>query len=133
MSKTSHKRINCKCGSTFTITIWDSINININPELKDKFLKDEINIGVCNECGEVYKVIAPILYSDVDLRLMVWVLPKQWEKMEGVEELKNRYLKSLKEDNTPLSKELKVGYVFAVVFGVRELQVKLDKFKYQQT
>lgn len=124
MSRADIKTIKCKkCGSEFRTWLWDSINVTVDPEFKEKILKEEINFGFCPKCRAPYKIIAPFLYHDMDRKLMVWV------RLEEERPQKEEFLKQLKK---MMEEEFKIGgnfaekgYIYGVAFGINELKEKL--------
>lgn len=64
-----------KCGNNQDIPIWESINVKLNPELRDKLFKGEINIFACSKCSESTILNIPLLYHDMDNHFCVQYYP----------------------------------------------------------
>ena len=76
MSKTILQTIQCtQCGYNQETTIWESINVTVDPQLKEKFFAGEINIFECENCGEHVFINAPLLYHDMTGEFCVQYYP----------------------------------------------------------
>ena len=64
-----------KCGQQHKITVYRSININENPELKDKVKDGSLFLWECPHCGQVNLARYETLYHDPAAKLMVWLIP----------------------------------------------------------
>ena len=72
MSKKRSIKINCqKCNKEFEITIYDSINVDIDPDLREEFLSNRIYFHKCPHCGEIHFLPMPVLYHDMTHKFMV--------------------------------------------------------------
>jgi len=72
MSKKRSIKINCqKCNKEFEITIYDSINVDIDPDLREEFLSNRIYFHKCPHCGEIHFFPMPVLYHDMTHKFMV--------------------------------------------------------------
>ena len=82
MSMHSVEKITCVCGRESTFKYYASVNVNVDPNLKRKVLKREINNFRCRQCGYEQELAGRFLYHDMKKRLLVWVLPKSEEPNE---------------------------------------------------
>ena len=64
-----------KCGQQHKVTVYRSINISDNPELKDKVRDGSLFLGECPHCGQVNLAKYETLYHDPAAKLMVWLIP----------------------------------------------------------
>ena len=64
-----------KCGQQQKVTIYKSINISDNPELKAKVCDGSLFLWECPHCGQVNLAKYETLYHDPSARLMVWLIP----------------------------------------------------------
>ena len=64
-----------KCGQQQTVTVYKSINISENPELKDKVRDGSLFLWECPHCGQVNLARYETLYHDPAAKLMVWLIP----------------------------------------------------------
>ncbi len=64
-----------RCGQQHQITVYRSINISENPELKDKVRDGSLFLWECPHCGQVNLAKYETLYHDPAAKLMVWLIP----------------------------------------------------------
>ncbi len=70
------EEIDCpKCGKKQTETIRDTINVTLNPELKEKLFQGEINKFRCKVCGNEAFISLPLFYHDMDKKYCVQYYP----------------------------------------------------------
>ncbi|MCL2177296.1 MAG: CpXC domain-containing protein [Firmicutes bacterium] len=75
MSKTSKQNIDCpKCKTPNDFTLYNSANVTNDPELKTKILNRDLFLFTCKECAFKTMIEYPIMYHDMDNRLIVWLL-----------------------------------------------------------
>jgi transcription elongation factor Elf1 len=76
MTKVSTTEFVCpECGLEQLFTVYDSVNISLNPDYKEKLINGELTIFTCDACGYQVEVVYPILYHDMDNKLMIWMDP----------------------------------------------------------
>ena len=76
MSITNEALAPCsKCGQQTKVTVYRSINISENPELKDKVKDGSLFLWECPHCGQVNLAKYETLYHDPVAKLMVWLIP----------------------------------------------------------
>jgi len=76
MSITNEAIASCsKCGQQHKVTVYRSINISENPELKEKVKDGSLFLWECPHCGQVNLAKYETLYHDPAARLMVWLIP----------------------------------------------------------
>lgn len=66
----------CKCGNEDEITVFRSINVSENPELKEKVKDGSLFVWQCPDCGTVNLARYETLYHDPAERLMIWLKPE---------------------------------------------------------
>lgn len=64
-----------RCGQQHKITVYRSINISDNPELKDKVCDGSLFLWECPHCGQVNLAKYETLYHDPEARIMIWLIP----------------------------------------------------------
>lgn len=73
MSQESKEILRCpRCGAEGEMTFWDSVNVKLNPELKDKIINEELFFWTCPKCGEKIFVPYGTLYNDMENRCMLF-------------------------------------------------------------
>jgi len=76
MSKNTTTPHQCpRCGKTSEITIWQSINVDLDPDLKDKVLDESLFSFRCNSCSFHQGVAYASLYNDMTKQFMVYWIP----------------------------------------------------------
>lgn len=59
------------CGKETKALVWESLNIEFNPELKEKLLDGSLFQVKCNHCGRFVYVEYPLLYHDMEKKIMI--------------------------------------------------------------
>lgn len=62
-----------RCGRQGSISVFRSINVSEDPQLKDKVKDGSLFIWECQACGMRNLTNAPLLYHDPSERLMIWL------------------------------------------------------------
>ena len=111
------------CGQEEEFDYYESVNVNVNPELKQKVLSRRINFFKCSKCGYEQELIDSFLYHDMRNRVMVWVLP---ERMRAI-----RIPDSSPKAIHGMIKNMikKLGEKEFTVFGFDELFKLLDNYE----
>lgn len=74
MAKTFEATLTCnKCGEEFPITVYESINVTMEKDLKEKVINKSIFEFTCPKCGEFHRIIYPFLYVDMEKMYMVYL------------------------------------------------------------
>ena len=85
MSKNSTHQIPCpSCGHTGEFTRWDSINVDLDPDMREKAKCGAIFTWTCPHCGETFTVPYATLYHDMKRNLMIYYLPTRPEDGKGL-------------------------------------------------
>jgi len=89
MSKSSDISYTCpRCQKQSRFTVWQSINVDLDPSLKQKVMDGSLFVFHCLYCGFSQEVGYSVLYHDQRNRYMVWWIPEgengyqQYNKME---------------------------------------------------
>jgi len=81
MSSSIEQAIACpKCGLKQTSTVWESVNVTLNPELKQRVLQRDLNQFNCTGCGHRATIASNLLYHDMERKLMLWLVPVEGGK-----------------------------------------------------
>jgi hypothetical protein len=54
--------------------IWPTLNVSLDPEMKDRLLDQSIFRHACERCQHVAHVFFRMLYHDMDTHTMVWLV-----------------------------------------------------------
>ena len=75
VSSVTRHNIECpECGKLQEVTVWDSINVDVDASLRDRLIAGEINQFECSSCGHDAFLDAPLLYHDMTRRFCVQYL-----------------------------------------------------------
>lgn len=115
MSECRTEQIKCpRCHYDSPMTVWNSINADLDPELKEKFLSGELFDWKCEVCGLETRVPFGTLYHDMENKFMLFFDP--WEDSENKHDLF--------EVPVPDGFGIK-GYTFRSVYGMLNLREKI--------
>ena len=64
-----------QCGEKVKITIWNSLNITLNPELKEELFQGRIYIFHCQKCKFVVQFPNTFIYHDMKRKFCVMYFP----------------------------------------------------------
>lgn len=116
MSKCSKEQVTCpRCHYDSPMTVWNSINADLDPELKEKLLDGELYHWKCEVCGLEIDVPFGTLYHDMEHKFMLFFSP--------CDEDENKYQEI--EVLIPSGMGFK-DYIFRSVFGMNELREKIS-------
>lgn len=68
------------------VPLYDSINIKLEPELKQALMANQLNAITCAGCQLQFRVDKNLLYNDPDHRLLVYWIPATDARAEQAEE-----------------------------------------------
>lgn len=115
MSKLRPVKLNCpNCGKEFETSEYDSINVSINPELKDKVLDGSIFDYECPKCHEIFKNDFPFLYHDMSKNRMIFYNRETVNLLETLAELNG-----MSEKGNGINYDLKTFFRETKITGVR--------------
>jgi hypothetical protein len=63
------------CQEKQMITVWSSINVQVNPEAKQELLKGQVNVLFCRTCGSHAIIATALLYHDMEEQFWVQYYP----------------------------------------------------------
>lgn len=76
MSPTISRQINCpECGAAQEATLLESVNVTVEPALKEKVFQGTVNAVPCLHCGREIRPVANLLYHDRNQNFMIWLRP----------------------------------------------------------
>ena len=74
MSRFQERVLECPvCNARFTARIWSSVNVSLDPHLKEEVMEGRLNQEKCSHCGYSGHSPDPFLYHDMDKKLMFYV------------------------------------------------------------
>ena len=86
MSKIREGELECpSCGHSQKVTLWDSINVTLDPGLREDLFNGKINVFICDACEEEAFIPIPLMYHDMERTLCVQYYPFNYEhEDEGI-------------------------------------------------
>jgi hypothetical protein len=119
MSTAKLEQIRCPCGEAFEADIYNSINAEEDPDLKEALICGDINVVCCPKCSQIFYAEHFVLYHDPSVELVAFVYPSSFKSDE-------KYWKSRMEDDfekataaTP--RAAKIMYAPIILFGLDDL------------
>ncbi len=77
MSRKVRVNVSCPfCGFGQTVSIYTSVNVTLNPKLRQRVLDDSLNRFICSDCGKSCFIGTNVIYHDMKQRFAVWFLPQ---------------------------------------------------------
>ena len=61
------------CGREFTITVYDSVNADNDPELKERCISGDLFRHSCPHCKTDFMIQNPLVYSDPSRKFVLWL------------------------------------------------------------
>ncbi|WP_299333945.1 CpXC domain-containing protein [uncultured Psychroserpens sp.] len=118
MSLEQKRLSNCpNCGSEEQLTFYSSVNVTIQPELKTKVIKGQLNDNTCSNCKKNINVVSGFLYHDMQNQIMINFKTEDTnDDSEGISG--SEILKDLKDK----------GYIYREVFSYPKLVEKIQIF-----
>lgn len=115
MSRTKELKYTCPyCGREFDITVYESVNSEQDPDLRDACLSGDLFRHSCPHCHTDFMVQYPLVYSDPKNKFVIWLSANTGE--ESI----------MKAAAGPL---LKQGYKLRRCATIREFTEKIQIFE----
>lgn len=114
MSLNRTEEITCpRCKGKGQVTVWDSLNVDLNPELRESVFNYKLWEWICQHCG--VKVFVPwkTLYHDMAHKFVIFL---DFDKPYDYD--------YAPLDNDELKAFSKLKYTMRHVFGIEELKEK---------
>lgn len=123
MSMQHQQDITCPaCQKTGDFTVWDSIDIKENPDMKDRIASLEAFQYHCPHCGATVNVDYGFLYHDKDRHFIVFFAPTADDEQRA-----DRDMSEGQEAFTAMSQN--EGYLFRLVRTKEDLLEKITVFE----
>src|SRR5262249_33773801 len=91
----------CACGATFPATIYQAVNVTLEPHLLYRLLSGSLNVATCPNCGRTAAAAQPFVYHDIARGLFAYVLPRadvSTEERDAIlERLRRVYSRAVEE------------------------------------
>jgi hypothetical protein len=76
MPRSAEMTFTCPCGETFPVTMYQTVNVTLEPELLYRLLAGSLNVAVCPNCGRKAMSAQPFIYHDMARGLFAYVHPR---------------------------------------------------------
>lgn len=124
MSKLDRTSGSCgNCGEEVDVEYWSSVNIKLDPTLKQKMLDYELNIFECPKCKSRSILPFDLLYHDMDKRL--WFQLTFAEEIDASLNQQNELIKEMKELTGNVGELMSVDYTRRLVTSYEQLVEKV--------
>ncbi len=97
-----------------------NIDVDLEPELKDKIMSDEIFTFKCSECGKKALMAFPCLVSDMEKKYIYWLIANFDDEQKKA--LDDDLKASMKNEN---DKKFAEGYTRRIIGSINELKEKI--------
>ena len=87
MARSADLTYTCACGNTFTTTIYQVVNVTLEPRLLYRLLSGNLNVATCPNCGRRAENVQPFIYHDMGRGLFAYVTAHADVSPEEREEL----------------------------------------------
>ena len=92
MSKQRKITYKCEfCGKPFDTTVYDSVNVDLDPELREKILNGSLFMHECPHCHKKNAILVPMIYHDMTNKFMVFSGDYEYV-YSGCESTENKYI-----------------------------------------
>lgn len=122
MSMEMNEQVECpECGKKSDFTIWKSLNIDLDPQMREKVMNGTLFEFECPHCNKKSNIVYPFLYHDMTHGLMCYFdSPDNLDEiLESIENMKKDELASIAMKNEQIR----------VVFSYPELVEKIKIFE----
>jgi hypothetical protein len=76
MSLAREDSVTCPaCGAPGRMTLHSSVNVTLDPSLKERLLAGALSVFSCVSCGKKARLVHPLLYHDMERGLLVELSP----------------------------------------------------------
>ncbi|MFZ1319994.1 MAG: CpXC domain-containing protein [Ignavibacteria bacterium] len=90
MTKLNITFVNClECDYQNNVELYESVNVTIDPDLKEKILDDSFKKFVCENCKFESKLEYGFMYHDMEKQIMIVYNPDKEYLKEVIEQIKN--------------------------------------------
>ncbi len=89
-----------KCKREQLFTIWDSVNVWVDPNLKQSLLDGDLTTFHCRRCGHSAHVANDLLYHDMKNQLAIWLKHSDGAGFAGLDTATKSLLSSLGKNYT---------------------------------
>lgn len=108
MSKFHTTKIACpECKKPYKIKIWDSVNVQLNPEKKEELLSNAFFKTVCPHCKAETYCIYGFLYHDMSKKYMISLM-QDYSNISIMDDMSSEYFFRKVEDPNQLIEKIRI-------------------------
>lgn len=122
MSISRTVNITCpSCGKQQDVRLYDAVNVDTDPELKDALMQNQLNRVECPDCELSFRVDKPVLYNDPKLKMLIHWVPES-DEMDR-EAILEEFEQSLEKMNSMMTDGMEVPEVRLVMSRVELVEL----------
>lgn len=129
MSKISTKELTCpSCGCKGDFRMYDSVNVSLDPQLRDEVLSGRIFEWKCPKCGDTVSVRYDLLYHDMDNAFQIYYSPSNCSGINDmINEMLSKYPGMRKLSRTVESLNALREKIYIFESGLNDIAIELTK------
>ena len=129
MTKISAKPFTClKCGSKGEFKMYDTVNVTLDPNLRERVLSGEIFDWTCPQCGETLNIRHNLLYHDMKKKFQVYYSPLNCVELNDImNETLAKWHGMIKTVRTVDSLNALSEKIFVFEEGLNDIAIELSK------
>ncbi len=122
MSISRTVNITCpSCGTPQEVCLYEAINVEIDPELKQALMQNQLNRVECTDCEATFRVDLPLLYNDPKNNIMIHWVPETADITR--EEILEDFEQSLEQMNEAVPEGINLPNVRLVLSRVELVEL----------
>ncbi len=109
------------CGTQQDVRLYDAINVETEPELKNALMHNQLNRVHCADCNADFRVDLPMLYNDPKNNILIhWIPENEQSSREAILE---EFDRSLEEMNEMVPEDIELPQVRLVLSRVELVEL----------
>jgi hypothetical protein len=122
MSISRTVNISCpSCGTQQDVELYDAINVETEPELKDALMLNQLNRVDCSDCELSFRVDLPLLYNDPANKILIHWVPESDETTR--EQILEEFDRSMEQMNEMMPADAEMPKVRLVTSRVELVEL----------
>jgi hypothetical protein len=122
MSMSRTVNISCPaCGTPQDVQLYESINVQTDPQLKDALMHNQLNRIDCIDCQAGYRIDTPLLYNDPGCGILIHWIPEGGDLTR--EKILEDFDLSLEEMNDMVPEDIELPSVRLVLTRVELVEL----------
>ena len=129
MSKISIKPVKCpSCGYKGEFRMYDSVNVSLDPQLREKVLSGKVFEWNCPKCGETISFRHNLLYHDMDKEFQIYYSPTDCDGINKmINDMLSKYPGMRKTNRTVNSLNALREKIYIFEEGHNDIAIELSK------